>query len=137
MTTPELAASPPASPSASPADRARRGSPAARPLPFRRLLPAPSVLGFVALLALLCGLSYAVGSAVGPVAPGLHPADRSRPGSSEPSGGGGPGGMPGMPGMQGMRGASAPGVPRAVPPTAITAAAALPAPVRTAGEARR
>ncbi|MFI1198032.1 hypothetical protein K2224_21120 [Streptomyces sp. BHT-5-2] len=103
MTTPARSAPPP---DASPAGSARRPRTSVPLGGFRRLLPARSVLGFVALLALLFALAYAVGGAVGPVAPGLRP-DR-RPGSTEPPGGGGSGG--GMPGMAGM---SALGQPRA------------------------
>ncbi|WP_274919412.1 hypothetical protein [Streptomyces sp. WZ-12] len=103
MTTPALRASAPDSPSPG---RARRPRPSPRPLPFRLLLPAPAVLGFVALLALLGALSYAVGSAAGPVAPGLHPADRTRPGTTDPSGNDRDG-TPNMPGMRGMSAKSA------------------------------
>ncbi|AIA01985.1 hypothetical protein SAZ_07870 [Streptomyces noursei ZPM] len=123
MTTPVISAPPP--------DRVRRpGAAAARLHPIRRLLPARSVLGFVALLALLFALSYAVGGAVGPVAPGLHPADRPRGGTPDAPGGGS-GGMPGMAGM------SAQGAPRAVPATAVTSAAAGPETVAATREARR
>ncbi|MFF7409642.1 hypothetical protein [Streptomyces lydicus] len=76
----------------SPADRSRP--------PFRqalaRLLPARSVLGFVALLAVLFALSYTAGSLAGPVAPGLRPAGGSPADGPEPSGGGDMGGMHGM-----------------------------------------
>ena len=40
---------------------------------LRRLLPAPSVGGFVLLLAILFALSYAAGAFAGPVAPGMRP----------------------------------------------------------------
>lgn len=40
---------------------------------IRRWLPAPSVAGFVLLLAMLFALSYTVGSFAGPVAPGMRP----------------------------------------------------------------
>ncbi|MHB6905665.1 hypothetical protein [Streptomyces sp. DB-54] len=123
MTTPALSALPP--------DRARRPGSWAPLLPFRRLLPARSVLGFAALLALLFALSYAVGGAVGPVAPGLHPADRPGTGNPEAPGGGDSGGMPGMSGM------SARGAARAVPATTVSTAAAHPAPVRATRGARR
>ncbi|MFF2807380.1 hypothetical protein ACFVT2_09370 [Streptomyces sp. NPDC058000] len=123
MTTPVISASPP--------DRARRPGPSAPLRPLRLLLPARSVLGFVALLALLFGLSYAVGGAVGPVAPGLHPADRPRTGNPDAPGGGDSGGMPGMAGM------SARGAARAVPATTVSTAAAHPAPVLAARGARR
>ncbi|ANZ20307.1 hypothetical protein [Streptomyces noursei] len=81
-------------PATSAPDRGRRLRPPVSVLPLR-LLPARSVLGFLALLALLFVLAYAVGGAVGPVAPGLRPDDR--PGTTEPAGDSG--GMPGMAGM--------------------------------------
>ncbi|MEV6567773.1 hypothetical protein [Streptomyces kronopolitis] len=59
-----------------------------------RFLPARPVLGFLALLVVLGTLSYAVGAAVGPVAPGLRPAGGSGGGASD--GGGDMGGMHGM-----------------------------------------
>ncbi|MFE6780255.1 hypothetical protein [Streptomyces sp. NPDC057702] len=51
--------------------------------------PALMLTGFVLLLGAMFGIAYAVGSAAGPVAPGLH---RSDDGGS----GGGMGGMDGM-----------------------------------------
>ncbi|QHC22527.1 hypothetical protein [Streptomyces sp. GS7] len=100
----------PATSPASPHREQRTASPAAARTPARppfpaRFLPARPVVGFLALLALLFALSYAVGTAVGPVAPGLHPADRPRTGTTEPTGDGGMGGMPGM----GSMGAPSPG----------------------------
>ncbi|MFH9399260.1 hypothetical protein ACH4JS_05665 [Streptomyces sp. NPDC017638] len=60
----------------------------------RRRLPLPPALcGFLLLLALLFTVSYAVGSAAGPVAPGMHGTGRT--GDS----GGNGGGMDDMPGM--------------------------------------
>ncbi|WP_314178471.1 hypothetical protein [Streptomyces winkii] len=53
--------------------------------PFRRWLPAPSVAGFVLLLAMLFALSYAAGSSAGPVAPGMRPVHGGS-GGSEPGG---------------------------------------------------
>ncbi|WP_405818664.1 hypothetical protein OG241_26925 [Streptomyces sp. NBC_01390] len=38
----------------------------------RRLLPPPVLCGFLLLLVLVFSVSYAVGSAAGPVAPGMH-----------------------------------------------------------------
>ncbi|MBV2356702.1 hypothetical protein KUM39_20375 [Streptomyces sp. J2-1] len=59
----------------------------------RRRLPVPAALcGFLILLALLFSVSYAVGSAAGPVAPGMH-------GTGRPADGGSGGGMGDMPGM--------------------------------------
>ncbi|MHA7960465.1 hypothetical protein ACX9I7_22180 [Streptomyces sp. L500] len=64
----------------------------ARPLPYATLA------GFVLLLAVLFGVSYAAGSAAGPVAPGLHRVGGATTGSDGGSGGddGNMGGMPGM-----------------------------------------
>lgn len=94
-------------------------APALRAWPQR--LPAPTFWGFLALLAVLFAAAYCVGSAVGPVSPGLRPVNSS--GSSGASGAsgasgsgqgsGGSGGMPGMggsgemPGMGGMGGGAA------------------------------
>ncbi len=66
----------------------------------RRLLrPYGSLTGFVLLLAALFGVAYAVGSAAGPAAPGIH---RTGGGSGGGSGSGGGGGMGGMGGMHDM-----------------------------------
>ncbi|WP_411293896.1 hypothetical protein [Streptomyces kunmingensis] len=56
-----------------------------------RWLPPPALLGFVLLLVVMFGLSYAVGRAVGPVAPAMHGT-----GAGSGSGGGDGGGMGGM-----------------------------------------
>ncbi|MFI6408182.1 hypothetical protein [Streptomyces sp. NPDC050548] len=82
--------------------------------PRRLPLPPPALCGFLLLLALVFSVSYAVGSATGPVAPGMHGAGSAgSTGStgSTPSigtGGGGDGGtgetgggMQNMPGMHG------------------------------------
>ncbi|MEV6029259.1 hypothetical protein [Streptomyces sp. NPDC052036] len=65
----------------------------------RRLLPPPAFCGFLLLLALVFSVSYAVGSAAGPVAPGMH-------GSAGSGSGGSGGGMEDKSGtdgsMQGM-----------------------------------
>ncbi|MGW7574371.1 hypothetical protein [Streptomyces sp. NPDC054765] len=74
------------------ADRAR---PSARQA-VQRLLPAPPVLAFLLLLALLGTLSYAAGAAAGPVAPDLHPAGGTRTGGGTPDDDGDMGGMHGM-----------------------------------------
>lgn len=78
--------------SRSPADRSRppHRTTAARPLLAR------SVLGFIALLAVLFALSYAAGTLAGPVAPGLHPAGGTGGGDHAPADGGDMGGMHGM-----------------------------------------
>ncbi|REK90855.1 hypothetical protein DY245_07665 [Streptomyces inhibens] len=78
--------------SSSPADRSR--PPLAHTV--RRLLPARSVIGFIALLTALFALSYAAGAVAGPVAPGLHPAGGTRTGGSTPADDGDMGGMHGM-----------------------------------------
>ncbi|WP_404961403.1 hypothetical protein [Streptomyces sp. 147326] len=58
--------------------------PETRPRPaWPRWAPPPALAGFVVLLAAVFALSYGVGSAAGPVAPGLH-----RTGSDAGSGGG-------------------------------------------------
>ncbi|MGW8745536.1 hypothetical protein [Streptomyces sp. NPDC055794] len=74
--------------------------PSLRPLGVtaRRFLPPPALCGFLLLLVLAFSVSYAVGSAAGPVAPGMH-------GTGGGGGGGGGGGdgtggdMEDMPGM--------------------------------------
>ncbi|MFG2466191.1 hypothetical protein ACGFXB_12180 [Streptomyces canus] len=64
----------------------------------RRLLPPPALCGFLLLLALVFSVSYAVGSAAGPVAPGIHGT-----GNAGNGGGGGDGGSGSdMEDMQGM-----------------------------------
>ncbi|AJT68981.1 hypothetical protein [Streptomyces chattanoogensis] len=78
------------------ADRSRSVLPPA----VQRLLPARPVVGFVALLAVLFALSYGVGAAAGPVAPGLHPAGGPRTGGPAPAHSGDMGRMPGMDGMR-------------------------------------
>ncbi|MFF7551514.1 hypothetical protein ACFZA9_01285 [Streptomyces olivaceus] len=67
----------------------------------RSLLPPAALYGFVLLLVLVFALSYAAGSAAGPVAPGMHGTSGSGSGGGgddDPSGTGG--GMEDMPGMQ-------------------------------------
>ncbi|MEU0029708.1 hypothetical protein [Streptomyces sp. NPDC006335] len=64
----------------------------------RKLLPPPALCGFLLLLALAFTVSYAVGSAAGPVAPGIHGTGSAGNGREEKEGGGG-GGMEDMPGM--------------------------------------
>lgn len=63
---------------------------------LRRWLPAPSVAGFVVLLAALFALSYAAGSFAGPVAPGMRPVH-------EESGTPGTGGHGDMDGTHGLK----------------------------------
>jgi hypothetical protein len=49
----------------------------------RKLVPPPALCGFLLLLAALFAVSYAVGAAAGPVAPGMHAPDGSRDGGGE------------------------------------------------------
>jgi hypothetical protein len=68
----------------------------------RRLLPPPALCGFLLLLALVFTVSYAVGSAAGPVAPGMHGTGSAGSGNGNGGGGGdggSGGGMEDMPGM--------------------------------------
>lgn len=60
----------------------------------RRFLPPPALCGFLLLLALVFGGSYAVGSALGPVSPGMHDTDPGSGGDGTVPGDGGtaPGG---------------------------------------------
>lgn len=60
-----------------------------------RWAPPPALAGFVVLLAALFALAYGVGSAAGPVAPGMHPSGTDAESVSDPPGGGGMGGMGG------------------------------------------
>ncbi|MGW0768956.1 hypothetical protein [Streptomyces sp. NPDC002676] len=54
----------------------------------RKLVPPPALCGFLLLLALMFAVSYAVGAAAGPVAPGMHGTGTSR-GDGDSGGGGG------------------------------------------------
>ncbi|MBA6434569.1 hypothetical protein [Streptomyces sp. GMR22] len=53
-------------------------------------LPPPALCGFLLLLAVVCAASYAVGTSVGPVAPGMHRTGTTQDG---PGGGHDGGGM--------------------------------------------
>ncbi|QJT06046.1 hypothetical protein G9272_41715 [Streptomyces asoensis] len=55
---------------------------------LRRAGPPPALCGFLLLMALLFAVSYAVGAASGPVAPGMHGT-----GTGTSGGGGGGGGV--------------------------------------------
>lgn len=55
---------------------------------LRKLVPPPALCGFLLLLALMFAVSYAVGAAAGPVAPGMHGTGTSQ-GDDDPGGGGG------------------------------------------------
>ncbi|MFF9113615.1 hypothetical protein [Streptomyces sp. NPDC014805] len=65
--------------------------------PRRNLSPPPALFGFLLLLVAVFAVSYAVGAAVGPVAPGLHggPAGHPRPGDGHADDMGGMHGMHG------------------------------------------
>ncbi|MFD4525735.1 hypothetical protein ACFWP7_17755 [Streptomyces sp. NPDC058470] len=56
----------------------------------RKFIPPPALCGFVLLLALLFSVSYAAGSAAGPVAPAMHGTGT---GTGTKDGGGGDGDM--------------------------------------------
>ncbi|OQQ13487.1 hypothetical protein B0675_38695 [Streptomyces sp. M41(2017)] len=78
---------------------ARQPPRAARAIPRTGVIP-PAPAAFLLLLALAFWASYAVGSAAGPVAPGLH-GTRTGAGTGDGTGGGGDdgdGGMENMPG---------------------------------------
>ncbi|MDT6983485.1 hypothetical protein ACFSUJ_30900 [Streptomyces lusitanus] len=64
----------------------------------RRFLPPPALCGFLLLLVLLFGASYAVGTASGPVAPGMHGTGGTGGGGGDGTSGtgGDTGDMPGM-----------------------------------------
>ncbi|MFE4964337.1 hypothetical protein [Streptomyces sp. NPDC056660] len=68
----------------------------------RRLLPPPALCGFLLLLSLVFSASYAVGSAAGPVAPGMHGTGSAGSGGGGGGGSGGSGGSGG--GMEDMPG---------------------------------
>ncbi|AOR35994.1 hypothetical protein BFF78_37510 [Streptomyces fodineus] len=55
---------------------------------LRKLAPPPALCGFLLLLVLMFTVSYAVGVAAGPVAPGMHGTGTSR-GDGDSGGGGG------------------------------------------------
>ncbi|SDN14099.1 hypothetical protein [Streptomyces wuyuanensis] len=71
-------------------DDSRRAAPGPPALPaLRGALPPPALCGFLLLLAVVFAGSYAVGSLVGPVAPGMHSAPSD--GAAEDDGSGGTG----------------------------------------------
>ncbi|WP_180686481.1 hypothetical protein [Streptomyces gossypiisoli] len=53
---------------------------------LRDLLPPPALGGFLLLLAVVFGVSYAVGSAVGPDAPGVQRTDSGTSDAETPTG---------------------------------------------------
>ncbi|MFJ4466352.1 hypothetical protein ACIP2X_02405 [Streptomyces sp. NPDC089424] len=56
------------------------------PRALKDLLPPPALGGFLLLLALVFVVAYAVGSAVGPVAPGMHRPDGGATGTDPRTG---------------------------------------------------
>ncbi|MFI9649442.1 hypothetical protein ACIHAA_24485 [Streptomyces sp. NPDC052040] len=64
----------------------RAAAPAAEAPP--KALPPPALCGFLLLLALMFAVSYAVGSSVGPVAPGMHGTRTTQDGTGGHDGGG-------------------------------------------------
>ncbi|MEV8017501.1 hypothetical protein AB0O76_14380 [Streptomyces sp. NPDC086554] len=56
---------------------------------LRRWRPAAAMTGFAALLVVIFAVAYATGSAVGPVAPGLHPGQEQSAGTGDKDSGGG------------------------------------------------
>ncbi|MBB5928400.1 hypothetical protein [Streptomyces echinatus] len=69
-------------------DESRR-SPRPRAFP-RGAAPPPALCGFLLLLALVFTVSYAVGAAAGPVAPGMHGTAPGGGGDGDDGGSGGP-----------------------------------------------
>ncbi|MFE1885153.1 MULTISPECIES: hypothetical protein [Streptomyces] len=65
-------------------DESRQSFPAGASAALRKMTPPPALCGFLLLLALMFAVSYTVGSAAGPVAPGMH-------GTGTPGQGGGSG----------------------------------------------
>ncbi|WP_326611214.1 hypothetical protein OG949_17860 [Streptomyces scopuliridis] len=63
---------------------------------LKRCVPPPALTGFLVLLVVVFGVSYAVGSAVGPVAPGMHSTDTGPRDPSDSTPGGDTGDMDGM-----------------------------------------
>ncbi|MFF5497480.1 hypothetical protein [Streptomyces aquilus] len=56
---------------------------------LRRCAPPPALCGFLLLLALMFTVSYAIGAASGPVAPGMHGTGTSGPEMDDMDMGGG------------------------------------------------
>lgn len=56
---------------------------------LRKLAPPPALCGFLLLLALMFAVSYGVGAAAGPVAPGMHGTGTSSGGGTVGTGDGG------------------------------------------------
>lgn len=77
-------------------EQPRQSSPGAGVAALRRLAPQPAFCGFLLLLALVFTMSYAVGSAAGPVAPDMRPSGTSGDVDDEPGAGTDTDDMPGM-----------------------------------------
>ena len=67
-------------------DESRQSFPAGASAALRKWTPPPALCGFLLLLALMFAVSYTVGSAAGPVAPGMHGTGTTGP--DGPSGSG-------------------------------------------------
>ncbi|MBT2540252.1 hypothetical protein J7E99_05945 [Streptomyces sp. ISL-44] len=76
----------------------RQQSPGSTYLSLRRWVPPPALTGFLALLVVAFCLPYGVGSAAGPVAPGMHSS------GTDAAPKGGDGGSPGRHGHGGAGG---------------------------------
>nr|WP_240982404.1 hypothetical protein [Streptomyces sp. S3(2020)] len=64
-------------------------------------MPPPALCGFLLLLALVFAVSYGVGAAAGPVAPGMHGTGTSSGGAEDTGGTGDTGGTDDMGNMHG------------------------------------
>ena len=78
-----------------------RRLPAGASAVLRKLVPPPALCGFLLLLALMFAVSYAVGAAYGPVAPGMHGTRTGSGGGGDTEPRGDSGGMGDMSGMHG------------------------------------
>ncbi|MEV7242874.1 hypothetical protein AB0N92_16720 [Streptomyces sp. NPDC093248] len=73
-------------------DQPRQSFPAGASATLRNMALPPALCGFLLLLAFMFAISYAVGSAAGPVAPGMHgtgTTGHDRPSGTDGSGGSG------------------------------------------------
>jgi hypothetical protein len=70
-----------------------RQSPSGAGVVLRKLMPPPALCGFLLLLAVVFAASYVAGSAVGPVAPGMHGTSDSKGGDGGTGGSGDMGDM--------------------------------------------
>ncbi|MFI6702324.1 hypothetical protein ACIBJC_25745 [Streptomyces sp. NPDC050509] len=66
---------------------------------LKRCVPPPALTGFLVLLMVVLGVSFAVGSAVGPVAPGMQSTGTGPQDPSDTAPGGDTGDMGDMGGM--------------------------------------